>query len=383
MEKMLASFDMTTMGNVFDSLHMINVLFGRKTFEFLHYSSMGLTSEEVSRRVKRVIEGTSPVISKIKRRRSCEDHSNYSNSDTSDEDDDGDRSLVSSSKMEESRTRNQYGRKSMGIERSFPAISSLVEQRVRLRDLCNQLQEDLKSEGLFAKKITLKLKNDSFDLITRTTRPVSKVLQLASDFYPLVDELLLAEQPITVRLIGVTASHFVDNLKASSLTKYLGSKSTEPVLSDANSSCFVCPICNINLVGLTLAINKHLDECLLQVHNHNLAPVTVPESSHNTSLISESTTTNLRSTDVLSCPNGFDVEVWSELPEDIQREYSSANTGQLRITTDKDLAGSESGQTGKSFQHPSRKRSSHISNVASGKLPSIKCFFRQNSESST
>jgi nucleotidyltransferase/DNA polymerase involved in DNA repair len=388
MEKILLAFNMTTMGNVFDSLHIISVLFGRKTCEFLHYSSMGLTSEEVSRQVTRVVKGTSPVFSKMKRRHGKEDDSDYSNSDISNEDDDDDHSLVNISKIEESRIKHQHERKSMGVERSFSAISSLVEQRARLQDLCNQLQEDLKSECLFAKKITLKLKNDEFDLITRTTRPVSKVLQLASDFYPLVDELLLAEQPITVRLIGVSASHFVDNLQTSSLAKFLGSKSTEPVLSDTKTACVVCPICNKNLVGLTLAINKHLDECLLHVHDHEPAPIIIPESSHGKSLLSESSITTLGSTGFISCPSGFDIEIWSELPEDIQKEFSSANRSPLRITTDRGHAGSESGQKGKSFHHLSKNRSKRLKNstmddsshVGSRRLPSIKSFFHQNNE---
>jgi hypothetical protein len=213
----------------------------------------------------------------------------------------------------------------------------------------------MKTEGLFAKKITLKLKNDEFDLITRATKPVSKPLQLASDIYPLVDELLVAEQPITLRLIGVSASQFINNTQASLLSKFLGTKSTE---ESSASSVAICPVCNERLVGKAFSINKHLDDCLVQAAKEQKSPaIELKDKTFNSNFIVADTS------GYFACPVGLDPEVWADLPENIKSELSATKASPLKFEKIKDQTGAA--KKGKTFK----------SAVVSSTSVSIKTFF--------
>ncbi|XP_038661436.1 DNA polymerase kappa isoform X6 [Scyliorhinus canicula] len=105
-------------------------------------------------------------------------------------------------------------RKSMSTERTFSEISKAAEQYSLCRDLCHDLQEDLRKEGLRGKTVTLKLKNVNFEVITRACTvptPVSK----EEEIFAVAHELLKTEisnvhpRPLRLRLMGVRVSGFI------------------------------------------------------------------------------------------------------------------------------------------------------------------------------
>lgn len=100
-------------------------------------------------------------------------------------------------------------RKSLGCERTFSSkgISEPAELYEKLHGICTHVAKDMEEEDLWAKSVTLKLKNTEFELITRiATSPgyfntVESIEALARG---LLDELL----PLNVRLMGVQVSKF-------------------------------------------------------------------------------------------------------------------------------------------------------------------------------
>ncbi|XP_008279678.1 DNA polymerase kappa [Stegastes partitus] len=105
-------------------------------------------------------------------------------------------------------------RKSMSTERTFRELSKAEEQFSFCRELCEDLAEDMKKEGLKGKTVTLKLKNVNFEVKTRAlTLPYA--VATVDEIFAVAKDLLKTEienespQPLRLRLMGVRISTFV------------------------------------------------------------------------------------------------------------------------------------------------------------------------------
>jgi hypothetical protein len=100
---------------------------------------------------------------------------------------------------------NGIARKSLGAERTFAAVSSPEDLKQKLYELSEIVSQDLKSESLLAKTITLKLKTVNFELLTRSNT-LTKYIQESSDIFEHGFKLLEKLLPINIRLMGVCMS---------------------------------------------------------------------------------------------------------------------------------------------------------------------------------
>ncbi|XP_037632860.1 DNA polymerase kappa [Sebastes umbrosus] len=107
-------------------------------------------------------------------------------------------------------------RKSMSTERTFKELSKVEEQLSFCRELCEDLAEDVKKEGLKGKTVTLKLKNVNFEVKTRAlTLPYG--VATVDEIFAVAKDLLKTEidnespQPLRLRLMGVRISAFVSS----------------------------------------------------------------------------------------------------------------------------------------------------------------------------
>uniref|UniRef100_A0A8D0A2V6 DNA polymerase kappa n=1 Tax=Sander lucioperca TaxID=283035 RepID=A0A8D0A2V6_SANLU len=107
-------------------------------------------------------------------------------------------------------------RKSMSTERTFKELSKVEEQLSLCRELCEDVAEDMKEEGLKGKTVTLKLKNVSFEVKTRAlTLPYA--VATVDEIFAVAKDLLKTEidnespQPLRLRLMGVRISAFVSS----------------------------------------------------------------------------------------------------------------------------------------------------------------------------
>ncbi|XP_058025217.1 DNA polymerase kappa isoform X4 [Ahaetulla prasina] len=104
-------------------------------------------------------------------------------------------------------------RKSMSTERTFNEISASEQYRL-CQELCSDLAQDLKKEGLKARTITLKLKNVNFEVKTRANTVLSAVCT-EDEIFAVAKDLLKSEmeivapEPLRLRLMGVRASGFL------------------------------------------------------------------------------------------------------------------------------------------------------------------------------
>jgi len=99
------------------------------------------------------------------------------------------------------------GRKGISRERTFAALSRKDDLLEKLRMICDSLAADMAREGLKAKSITLKLKNSDFAITTRA-KSCAFYVSTSQELYQHSLSLLLPQLPITLRLMGVRASHF-------------------------------------------------------------------------------------------------------------------------------------------------------------------------------
>ncbi|KAF7661079.1 hypothetical protein LDENG_00268850 [Lucifuga dentata] len=107
-------------------------------------------------------------------------------------------------------------RKSMSTERTFKELSQAEKQLSFCKELCEDLAEDMKKEGLRGKTVTLKLKNVNFEVKTRaSTLPYA--VATADEIFAVAKDLLKTEienespQPLRLRLMGVRVSAFVSS----------------------------------------------------------------------------------------------------------------------------------------------------------------------------
>uniref|UniRef100_A0A674NSH3 DNA polymerase kappa n=1 Tax=Takifugu rubripes TaxID=31033 RepID=A0A674NSH3_TAKRU len=104
-------------------------------------------------------------------------------------------------------------RKSMSTERTFKEMSAAEEQLSLCRELCEDLANDLKKEGLKGKTVTLKLKNVNFEVKTRALT-LSYPVATADEIFAVAKDLLKTErdnespQPLRLRLMGNQIKQF-------------------------------------------------------------------------------------------------------------------------------------------------------------------------------
>ncbi|KAK9476354.1 hypothetical protein V1514DRAFT_337090 [Lipomyces japonicus] len=103
----------------------------------------------------------------------------------------------------------EFERKSIGSETTFRASSDPVMLRHKLRHACDELEKDCRRLNMAGRKIGLKIKRETFEMITRS-RPVGKPVCKSADFYKLAVGMLEKELPISARLIGVRVTDLVD-----------------------------------------------------------------------------------------------------------------------------------------------------------------------------
>ncbi|KAM9744423.1 DNA polymerase kappa [Menidia menidia] len=105
-------------------------------------------------------------------------------------------------------------RKSMSTERTFKELSKAEEQLSFCRELCEDLAEDMKKEGLKGKTVTLKLKNVNFEVKTKA-QTLPYAVATVEEIFAVAKDLLKTEienespQPLRLRLMGVRISAFV------------------------------------------------------------------------------------------------------------------------------------------------------------------------------
>ncbi|KAJ1388355.1 UmuC domain [Sesbania bispinosa] len=98
-------------------------------------------------------------------------------------------------------------RKSISNERTFSATEDEVLLYKRLAELAEMLSADMQKEGLCGRTLTLKLKTASFEVRTRAVT-LQKYISSSEDILKHASNLLKAELPISVRLIGLRMSQF-------------------------------------------------------------------------------------------------------------------------------------------------------------------------------
>ena len=102
---------------------------------------------------------------------------------------------------------NDPGRKGMSIERTFASPLTTEEELTgAIESLVLSLTADMEAEKIEGRHITLKIKTSSFELKTRSTTLQQRFASTSSSILPHVIKLMLAELPVSARLIGVRIS---------------------------------------------------------------------------------------------------------------------------------------------------------------------------------
>ena len=118
-------------------------------------------------------------------------------------------------------------RKSMSTETTFKEINKPEEHFAKCRELCQELSDSLKTHGLTARKIGIKLKTVNFEVKTRVTTS-SFPVQKANELFSHAKKLLVNEirtcspEPLRLRLMGVRAAEFCE--------KRMDSESKQPTI---------------------------------------------------------------------------------------------------------------------------------------------------------
>ncbi|KAK9454584.1 hypothetical protein V1511DRAFT_502397 [Dipodascopsis uninucleata] len=113
---------------------------------------------------------------------------------------------------------NKYKRKSISCETTFRDMTSPEEIKKKLRSIAEDLSKDCQELNFGGKKLSLKLKKNTYELITRT-KNLSRPIYTTDDLYKYGLLLLEKELPVTIRLIGLRVSDLVDLTKEGPLSK--------------------------------------------------------------------------------------------------------------------------------------------------------------------
>ncbi|KAH9466134.1 hypothetical protein Pst134EB_001200 [Puccinia striiformis f. sp. tritici] len=208
-------------------------------------------------------------------------------------------------------------RQSVGCETSFKSLSKKEDFLQKLKELSQELAADLSRLQFAGRTLTLKIKLDTFEVLSRSVTPAivgQRLLSSAEDLYKHAKQLLEREiegrhasfaqgkkvigcngaRDISIRLLGIKISHLQDQkdcnpVNGNPLQKWMSNpttsdketksnkgavsseettsnkdvKNVEPSASERNDSKWKCPICNIQMVKNDLqTLNEHVDLCL-------------------------------------------------------------------------------------------------------------------------
>ncbi|KAK7933560.1 hypothetical protein WMY93_004456 [Mugilogobius chulae] len=163
-------------------------------------------------------------------------------------------------------------RKSMSTERTFKELSRPEEQFALCRELCEDLAEDMKKEGLKGKTVTVKLKNVHFEVKTRAMT-LQFAVATAEEIFAIAKDLLKTEmENVAPHLLRLRLMGF--NRKVGSTEQYFQFNCTEHIpftraptihfiLWCPSSKGLTCPVCfcQVNTTNLNV-FNNHIDLCL-------------------------------------------------------------------------------------------------------------------------
>ncbi|VFQ94246.1 unnamed protein product [Cuscuta campestris] len=100
-------------------------------------------------------------------------------------------------------------RKSISNERTFSATGNESFLYKKLVDLAEMLSAEMEEEGLSGRTLTLKLKTASFEIRTRAVT-LPKHIASKEEIFKHASKLLKAELPVSLRLIGLRVSQFME-----------------------------------------------------------------------------------------------------------------------------------------------------------------------------
>ncbi|RKP27758.1 hypothetical protein SYNPS1DRAFT_6699, partial [Syncephalis pseudoplumigaleata] len=103
----------------------------------------------------------------------------------------------------------QYDRKSISVERTFRNMSDVQQQMDMLDKIATKLAANLERKEIKGATITLKLKRSDFTVLSRS-RSLAQCIFTADDLYFYGKQLLVEEQPIDIRLMGLRLSSLQD-----------------------------------------------------------------------------------------------------------------------------------------------------------------------------
>lgn len=198
-------------------------------------------------------------------------------------------------------------RKSLGTERTFTEISNPKELFTECQNLCKNVANDCKDEGLRARTVTLKLKTVKFEVKSRSfsyPSPISSEKEIWDAAKDLLAKEIKSCEPkqLRLRLMGVRLSNFENfekrDTKQDTITSFLqigkcrqekdcndgavvdsevtedmrstdlGPSTSGLVQNTSSTAGFeaVCPVCNtlqtIKGTNCLELFNKHVDLCL-------------------------------------------------------------------------------------------------------------------------
>ncbi|WAQ81682.1 hypothetical protein PtA15_1A1024 [Puccinia triticina] len=190
-------------------------------------------------------------------------------------------------------------RQSVGCETSFKSLSKKEDFFQKLKELSTELAGDLSRLQFAGRTLTLKVKLDTFEVLSRSITPAilgQRLLSSAADLYKHAKLLLEREiesrhasfdqgkkvpgcngaREISIRLLGIKVSHLQDQKdpdpgNKNSLQRWIANPTTsnkdvqlvEPPDDGTQDSKWQCPICNIQMIKNDLkTLNEHVDLCL-------------------------------------------------------------------------------------------------------------------------
>lgn len=103
-------------------------------------------------------------------------------------------------------------RKSIGAERTFSPLADTNKILRKLDEVATELEKDMIENGWTGRTVTLKYKLDTFQVFTRA-QSFDRWIKTREELYTTGKDLLLAETPLNLRLIGLRVTKLKD-LKA-------------------------------------------------------------------------------------------------------------------------------------------------------------------------
>jgi len=100
-------------------------------------------------------------------------------------------------------------RKSIGAERTFAPLGDKQKILQKLEEVCAELESDMEQTQWTGRTVTLKYKLSSFEVFTRA-KSCERWISKKEDLFAIGQELLLAELPLTIRLIGLRVTKLKD-----------------------------------------------------------------------------------------------------------------------------------------------------------------------------